>query len=105
MFQLLTLAELSGSMEVILEMPQYVTYLKMLFKPLLNSVQSLTILTFCAQCMCLAALLIEISIKIYKCDKMAVLTTIIQPLHSRCYIECSWMALFTPEIFRGKSIL
>ena len=57
MFQFLTHVELSRSMAAILEMAQYVAYLKMLLKlQLLNSVQSLTVLTFCAQWMCLAAL-------------------------------------------------
>ena len=45
-------------MAAILEMPQYVAYQKMLFVLLLNSVQSLTVLTFCAQWMALAALLL-----------------------------------------------
>ena len=50
----------SRSIAAILEMLQYVAYLKMLFKllVLLNSVHSLTILTFCVQWMCLAALLL-----------------------------------------------
>ena len=58
MFKFLTHVELSRSTAAILEMPQYVAYLKMLLKLSLNSVQSLTVLTLCAQWMCLAALLI-----------------------------------------------
>ena len=57
---ILTHVELSRSMAAILEMPQYVAYpsiRKMLFMLLLNSVQGLTVLTFCAQWMDLAALL------------------------------------------------
>ena len=57
MFQFLTHVELSRSMAAILEMPQYVAYQKMLFMLLLNSVQSFTVLTFCAQWVGLAALL------------------------------------------------
>ena len=47
-------------MAAILEMPQYVAYQhirKILFMLLLNTVQSLAVLTFCAQWMGLAALL------------------------------------------------
>ena len=58
MFQFLIHVELSRSMAAILEMPQYVAYQKMLFMLLLNSVQSLIVLTFCAQWMALAALLL-----------------------------------------------
>ena len=57
MFQFLTHVELYRLMVAILEMPQCVAYQKMLFMLLLNSVQSLTVLTFCAQWMSLAALL------------------------------------------------
>ena len=43
------------------KIPQYVAYIrKLLFMLLLNSVQSLTVLTFCAQWMCLAALLFHL---------------------------------------------
>ena len=61
MFQFLTRVELSRSMEAILEMPQYVAYQKNVVYAFinLNSVQSLTVLTFCAQWMGLAALLIR----------------------------------------------
>ena len=64
MFLFLTHAELSMLMPAILEVPQYVAYLKMLFKVLLNSVQSLTTLTFCAQWMCLAAVLPIVHVQI-----------------------------------------
>ena len=73
MFQFLTHVEPSGSMVAILEMPQYVAYQKnvayMFFFVFVfvclfvcfcfcffNSVQSLTVLTFCAQWICLAAI-------------------------------------------------
>ena len=54
MFQYLTHVELSRSMAAILDMWHI---RKMLFMLLLNSVQSLTVLTFCAQWMGLATLL------------------------------------------------
>ena len=57
MFQFFTHVKLSRSMAAILELPQYVAYQKMLLMRLLNSAHSLTVITFCAQLMCLAALL------------------------------------------------
>ena len=48
MCQFLTHVELSRSTAANMEMPQYVAYQEMLFMILLNSVQSLTVLTFCA---------------------------------------------------------
>ena len=47
------------SMAAIFEMPQHVVYLKKKILPmaLLNSVKTLTVLTFCTQCLCLAVLL------------------------------------------------
>ena len=60
MFQFLTHVELSRSMAAILQMPQYMAYQKNAVYALLNSVQSLTVLTFCAQWMGLAALLLII---------------------------------------------
>ena len=57
MIQFLTHVELSRSMAAILEVPQYVAYRKNVVYAFLNSVQSLTVLTFCAQWMGLAALL------------------------------------------------
>ena len=57
MFQFLTHVELSRSMAAILEMPQYVAYQKNVAFAFMKSVQSLTVLTFCAQWMVLAALL------------------------------------------------
>ena len=59
MFQFLTHVEVSSSMAAILEMPQYVAYQKNVayaFMFLLNSVQNLTVLTFCVLWVCLAAL-------------------------------------------------
>ena len=70
MFQFLTHVELSRSMVAILEMPQYVAYQKNVVYALLNSVQSLTVLTFCAQLMGLAALLQTVCFKIIKFFKI-----------------------------------
>ena len=58
MFQFFTHVELSRSIVAILEMSQYVAYQKnVVYVFLSNPVQSLTVLTFCAQWMGLAALL------------------------------------------------
>ena len=57
MFQFLTHVELSRSMA-----PMLMWHIrKILFMLLLNSVQSLTVLTFCAQWMGLAALLVQMT--------------------------------------------
>ena len=52
MIQFLTHVELLRSMVAILEMPQYDAYQESVDYALLNSVQSLTVLSICAQWMC-----------------------------------------------------
>ena len=57
MFQFLTHVELSMWMVAILEMPQYMAYQKHVAYAFIKLCASFTVLTFCAQWMCLAALL------------------------------------------------